>query len=142
VHSCTNHKAAVSLTPWVCAHERFEKVRIQLRQPLFHCAPRYARDMSNLHANQLKEIVLFNIFPPIWQRGLECTKGEDPKEQLAQQTRFANLVFSLINHDRPHLFPNFYCCIGSSDWVVARVAVARVPLLVHVTRAARALLVI
>jgi hypothetical protein len=40
--------------------------------------------------------------------------GEEPKEHLcmsqiatalAQQTPLANAVFSLINHDRPHLFP-------------------------------------
>jgi hypothetical protein len=56
VHSC---KAAVWLTSWVCARERFEKVRDQLGQPLFRCAPRYAREMSNLQATQSKEIILF-----------------------------------------------------------------------------------
>jgi hypothetical protein len=58
-HVPSMHCRPVSLTSWVCAHERFANVRIQLGQPLFRCAPRYARDMSNLHANQSKEILLF-----------------------------------------------------------------------------------
>jgi hypothetical protein len=59
VHSCTNHKAAISLTSWVRAHERFEKVRDRLGLPLCRCAPRDAREMSNLLATQSKEIVVF-----------------------------------------------------------------------------------
>jgi hypothetical protein len=67
MYSCTNYKAAISLTSWVCAHERFATVMKQLGQPFFRCAPPDDREMSNLHATQSQILFCYNIMPPIWQ---------------------------------------------------------------------------
>jgi hypothetical protein len=155
-----NHKAAISLTSWVCAHERFANARNQLGQPLFCWAPRYARELSNLHAIQSKKISLIQHRAPnlavrarIYKWGRTEGKSEMCMTQiaiaLAPQTPLANVVLSLINHDCPHIFPtsNFLLVAvtgpsrgwpsGALRWICASPRSV-----VHVTGAARALLVI